>query len=1116
MSEPILLRIVESPAEGMVGREIPLSEAELVIGRADDCGLPVPDAAMSRRHARVSAGADGVRVVDNGSANGVHVDGNRVPEAALGAGGRFTLGQTVFEVVVPRPVPVVATPDPESAPPAAPIERTMSIADIAEIVRQIEKPKTFEEEGEELVTAANRPMVLSDPDSVWLVESGKIEIFTVALEQGQPVGARTHFVTVEPGQLFFGMDTDRYGMGSGFLAVGKAGSRLRHYSAARLLRLAAEPAHRARVAPMVEHWVEALSRRLVSDIDVPRPDVQLQIDQPFTAEPGKRVASERGVAWVEMPAAQFLFDGMSSASWEVEGVLLPLAPGSWLELLGGAESFAGQPRSGAAVIDDPRAWAGLEVFHRLLCEGEFLNKRLSTVDEFNRLQSKAAQTEQAREAAMGAIGSVLGGTGVWERPSMAGGDLGPIVGAMQLIGQRLGVPIRSHPEGKEKRSFDETVLSVCLASRLRLRKVAMVDAWWNRDQGPMLGQFEESKAPVALLPAGSTAYEAVDPATGERTKVDAGFAARLLPFAYTFYVGFGDGPVTAKQLIRFALRGLGPDFRTVAWMGVVLGVLSTVPPMITGKVFDTAIPQAERTMLFQFAGGLFLMALAQAAFKITQSIAMIRIQGRMDYSAQSAVWDRLLDLPMTFFRDYSAGDLADRASGVDQIRGIVAGAGIAAILGSFSSIFNVFQMIGYHMTLAAVAIGLTLGYVGVTTTANWLQLRFQRDEQRKRGRITGLVLQLISGVAKLRVCGAENHAFRVWATAFSEQRKVSFRVGRIRNVMQVFNAVFPVASSMLIFSTMVSLKASAAEKGQAFEMSTGEFLAFSAAYGLFLAAMQALGDASLSMLKIVPIWERLRPILEATPEVDASKIYPGKLSGAIEISHLSFRYSSDGPWILKDVSLKIRPGEFVALVGGSGSGKSTLMRLMLGFEHPEMGSIYYDGQDLATLDLRLVRSQMGVVLQESRLLPADIYRNIVGSSSRTVQEAWEAAEKAGIADDVRAMPMQMHTVVAEGGGAFSGGQKQRLMIARAIVHKPKILFLDEATSALDNKTQAIVTESMNKLSATRIVIAHRLSTIVGADRICYLEQGELKEQGTFQELMDRDGLFAALARRQLA
>jgi len=338
----------------------------------------------------------------------------------------------------------------------------------------------------------------------------------------------------------------------------------------------------------------------------------------------------------------------------------------------------------------------------------------------------------------------------------------------------------------------------------------------------------------------------------------------------------------------------------------------------------------------------------------------------------------------------------------------------------------------------------------------------------------------------------------------------------VRNVMAVFNAGFPVLSSMVIFMTMVSLRTSAAETGASFEMSTGDFLAFTAAYGVFLGAMQALGDASLSMLKIVPVWERIRPILETLPEVDATKAYPGQLTGAIDISHVSFRYSQDGPWILKDVSLKIKPGEFVALVGGSGSGKSTLMRLMLGFETPETGSIYYDGQDLASLDLRMVRQQLGVVLQESRVLPADIFRNIVGSSSRTVQDAWDAAEKAGLADDVRAMPMQMHTIISEGGGTLSGGQRQRLMIARAIVHRPKILYLDEATSALDNKTQAIVTESMDKLQATRIVIAHRLSTIVNADRICYLEQGQLKEQGTFKELMEMDGLFAALAKRQLA
>jgi len=1113
----VKLRVVASAVPELAGREVELRDAPVLIGRADDCDLPVADPSMSRRHARVEAAGDTLRVTDNSSANGVLVDGTRVAEATLGAGRRFTLGQTQFEVVVELPPPPAEPSAPAPAAAAPPlVERTMSIKDIQAIVAEFARPKSLEEEGERLVTAANRPLVISDPEAVYLVESGKIEIFTVQLEAGQPVGARTHFVTVDAGQAFFGMDTDRYGMGSGFLAVGKAGSELRRYSSARLMRLAGLPEHRERISTLVGHWVEALSRRLVQGLALPKVAVAIEAGGEAELPTGQTLACGRGVAWVEMPAAQFLFDGMASLSYEVEGVLFPLAPGSWLELLAGAESMKVAARPTVDAIGDPRCWAGLEAFHRLLCECEFLNKRLATVDEYNRLQNKAVQVEAARDEAYGAIGSVLGGTGIWERPAALGADIEPVFRACELIGRRSGIQMKNHPSARELRSFEENILAVAMASRVRTRRVALVDDWWNHDQGPLLGQVDETQAPVALLPTSATSYEAVEPASGERRPVDAEYGRSLVPFAYTFYRTFGDGAVTAKEVVRFALRGLMPDFRAVALMGVGLGLLGTLPPLITGRVFDQAIPQAERAMLVQFSLGLLMVALTQAAFKITQSIAMIRIQGKMDYSAQAAVWDRLMDLPLTFFRKFSAGDLSDRAAGVDQIRSIVAGAGVAALLGTFSSVFNVFQMMGYSFKLAAVAIGLTLFYVAVTTTANYVQLRNQREEQKRRGRITGLVLQLITGVAKLRVTGAENHAFRVWATAFADQRKVSFAIGRVRNVMSVFNGGFPVLSSMVIFMTMVSLRASAAETGQAFEMTTGDFLAFTAAYGVFLGAMQALGDASLSMLKIVPVWERIRPILETLPEVDATKSYPGQLTGAIDISHVSFRYSADGPWILKDVSLKIKAGEFVALVGGSGSGKSTLMRLMLGFETPEMGSIYYDGQDLASLDLRMVRQQLGVVLQESRVLPADIFRNIVGSSSRTVQDAWDAAEKAGLADDVRAMPMQMHTIISEGGGTLSGGQRQRLMIARAIVHRPKILYLDEATSALDNKTQAIVTESMDKLQATRIVIAHRLSTIVNADRICYLEQGQLKEQGTFKELMEMDGLFAQLAKRQLA
>jgi ATP-binding cassette subfamily C protein len=974
----------------------------------------------------------------------------------------------------------------------------------------------LEEQGEEVTLSAQKPFLLDDPSYAWYVVSGGLFLYAVALESAHPVGPRTHLVGILPGQCAFGFDVRRYGMASGILAVAKPGTVVRKISATRLRELGDVPAQREAVAGLVDAWVGGLAKALIRDVAARRPDVTLEAGQAVTIPSGARASTADGVVWIDLWSGSALVDDMATLSFARKRVLFPITPHLWIRPVGDEfGSLEATPATTAGALGRPELWDGLEVLCRIFCECEFINKKLAAADEFERLEQKERFSELAEKNARDAIGSVLTSEGE-QRPFEFDRMTGePVVQACRIVAAALGIDVRAPVVADEELAYEDHVSAISSASGFRTRLVALRDDWWRKDQGPLLAQMADTRNPVALLPRGPGAYELVDPDTDERRPITEALAGTLSGFAYVFYRPLPSGEVSPAELVRFGARGCGRDFRTVALMAVILGAFGTVTPFLTGRLFDQVIPESDRALLAGFTVALFLSALAGALFKLTQGIATVRVQTRMESSIQAAVWDRLLDLPVTFFRRYAAGDLADRANGVDQIQQLVAGAGVAAILGSISGLFFVVQMFSYNLRLALLALLLTAIFVSATTLANYLQLRYQRVEIGVRGRIAGLVLNLIGGVSKLRVCGAERHAFRVWALQFAEQKRLAFQVGKVQSASMTFSAVFPILSSMAIFSVMIWEQAEAAKNGEP-GLTVGQFIAFTSAYGLFLAAMQALGDASLNLLRIVPIYERLAPILRTAPEVDRSKAFGGRLRGHISISRLHFRYQPEAPFVVKDLSLEIKPGEFVAFVGSSGCGKSTLMRLMLGFEQPASGAIAYDGQDLSTLDLRALRQQIGVVLQVSRVMPTELYRNIIGTSARTIEDAWEAAERAGLAEDVKQMPMQMHTYVSEGGGTLSGGQRQRLMIARAIVNKPKILFLDEATSALDNRTQAIVTESLDRMEATRIVIAHRLSTIVHADRICYMEAGTIVEMGTYDELMALNGRFAELARRQIA
>jgi NHLM bacteriocin system ABC transporter ATP-binding protein len=688
-------------------------------------------------------------------------------------------------------------------------------------------------------------------------------------------------------------------------------------------------------------------------------------------------------------------------------------------------------------------------------------------------------------------------------------DTDALLAACRIVGRTLGVQVES-PPGSEAATRDR-LAAITRASRLRTRQVTLESGWWRRDAGPLLAfriRGEQSPAggstvPVALMRSGRH-YLLVDPDVGEPVVVTEEVAASLTPNAYMFYRPFPERALGVGDLLRFGLRGSGVDLWTVVVTGLLGGLLALVVPIATSLLFDRYIPAADAGGVAQVAVALVASVLAIAAFQVTRGLAVARLGARMDLSLEAAVWDRLLDLPAPFFRSYSSGDLALRATGISTIRRVLSGVVTTAVLGAVFSVFSFVLLFVYDARLALVASGLLLVALAIGVVALVVQVRDFRASDDVKGRQAGLVLEMLNGISKLRVAGAEARAFGVWARLVpgaSPRRAESAAVK-----LTVAYAALPLLALLLIFPVAGLAGGS---------LTAGTFLAFNTALTQVVAAVIALGTSLSGVAQVLPLFQRVTPILQTVPEVEEGRTDPGELSGDVEINDVTFRYVAEGRPVLDGVSLRARPGEFVALVGPSGSGKSTVLRLLLGFEAPESGSIYLDAQDLASLDVRAVRRQMGVVLQSGRLAAGSIFENIVGSSPFTMEEAWEAARSAGLDTDIKQMPMGMHTMVMEGGAGLSGGQRQRLLIARALIAKPRILLFDEATSALDNRTQAVVSESLERLRATRIVIAHRLSTVIQADQIHVVEAGRITESGTYSELMERKGSFAALAARQL-
>jgi ATP-binding cassette subfamily C protein len=953
-------------------------------------------------------------------------------------------------------------------------------------------------EGEHAEIGGNQPFALDDPESVWFVRAAQVDVFAEETATGGTGGARRHLFRVAAGGALLGVGR---APSVRLLAVAGSGTRLTRLPRRRLCELAADPAYQAALSRFVESWVTDLSQSLGKSL-APKAFVPLAAGATCRLEAGVCARPARGLVWVQRAGGSSQFLGRSDLP-PVNGALhFPVPAGAWLAAVGDGEVSCQDTPSW---LTEDQTWAGLDHFHGVVLEGVARDGGDAQEARRQRLDARAAHDRAGVAGALGALAAVLDETAA--PAALTARD--PLLAVCRLVGAALGADIHEPPPATMTgQARHDPVDDITRASHLRKRRVALRGSWWRQDNGPLVAFLTEDKRPVALLPTSPASYELHDVVAGTRTPVTSQQAARLEPFAYRLYRTLPSRLLRGGDLLRFAARGGAPDLGRLVLVVLLGALLGTVTPLATGLLFEHVIPRADRGQLLQVSLGLIVAAFAAAAVQLVRGLALQRLGGRAQRELEAAVWDRVLNLPSRFFRDYPAGDLAVRAMGVSAIRQALTANVLTSLMAGLMALGNLAVLFVYSGPLALVACGLLLAAVAIAGGLGYLQVRQERERLSWQGRVSGLLLQLLGGIAKLRVAGAEGRAFARWAEAFTRQRRAALKARRGSDVLSTFNAAFLVFSSMALYAAVVW-----AYPGG---FSPGNFLGFAAAFGGLLGAALGLCSAAVSVLGIVPLFERMRPILETRPEVDEARESPGALAGDIEVSHVCFRYAADGPPILNDLSLRVAPGEFVALVGPSGCGKSTLLRLLLGFEVPESGTVAYDGKDLAALDVREVRRQIGVVLQSSRLLPGSIQENLLGSFDLGLEDAWEAARLAGLAADIDAMPMKMQTLITEGASTLSGGQRQRLLIARALVNRPRILFFDEATSALDNATQAVVSRSLERLKCTRVVIAHRLSTVVGADRIYVMERGRVVQSGTCAELMAQPGPFADLARRQLA
>lgn len=681
-------------------------------------------------------------------------------------------------------------------------------------------------------------------------------------------------------------------------------------------------------------------------------------------------------------------------------------------------------------------------------------------------------------------------------------DREKIKSALDEILAYYGVRPRDIPH--DVKEVNDQIEYSCRPHGIMYRPVKLEKGWYKNASGAMLGKLKSGEV-VALLPDKLGRYGFFNPNTQKKVRLSGKTQELLEEDAYCFYKPFPLRKIGIRDLLMYISGSTSLSSKIcVILLTLCATLVGMITPKITKILFSVVLESGSARLLLSIAVFYACTSLSLLMINGIKSLFMNRINTEMNLSVQAATMARILSLPTDFFKKYNSGEITSRAQYIGSLCQTLVQTFLSTGLTSIFSLVYITQIFVYAGELVIPALCITLAMLAFSIVSSLAQMRISKKQMEFSGKMSGMTYQILTGVQKVKLSGSEKRVFARWLNHYTEEAKLTYNPPKFL----LFNGVISTAISLVGTIVMYYFAVQS-------NVSIADYTAFNSAYGMLSGALMSVAGIALTAARIKPVLETAKPIMNAEPEISEGKQTITKISGGIELSRVSFRYDENSPLVVDDLSLKILPGQYVAVVGKTGCGKSTLLRLLLGFEKPQKGAIYYDGRDLATLDLRSLRKKIGVVTQNGKLFQGDIYSNIVISAPYlSVDDAWKAAEIADIAEDIRRMPMGMHTVISEGAGGISGGQKQRLMIARAVAPNPKVLMFDEATSALDNITQKKVSEALDGLKCTRIVVAHRLSTIKQCDRIIVLDGGKIAEDGTYEELLAKKGYFYELVERQ--